>query len=106
MKQVYVARSVTDAHLVRGVLEAEGIAAMVRGEFLAGGIGELPADVCGVWILDDALAARASQVLEEVWRGRRASGSAGPWTCPGCGEPLEGQFTDCWRCGAARPAPA
>jgi hypothetical protein len=106
MKQVYVARSVTDAHLVRGVLEAEGIAATVRGEFLAGGIGELPADVCGVWILDDALAARAGEVLEEVWRGQRAAHSAGPWTCPGCGERLEGQFTDCWRCGAARAAPA
>jgi hypothetical protein len=106
MKQVYVARSVTDAHFVRGVLEAEGIAAAVRGEFLASGIGELPADVCSVWVLDAALAARAGQVLEEVWRGQRAARSAGPWSCPGCGERLEGQFTDCWRCGAPRPAPA
>jgi hypothetical protein len=22
------------------------------------------------------------------------------WTCPGCAERLEPQFTQCWRCGA------
>jgi hypothetical protein len=27
------------------------------------------------------------------------------WTCPGCGEEIEAQFTACWNCGAERPAP-
>jgi len=26
----------------------------------------------------------------------------GPWTCPTCGEALEGQFMSCWKCGAVR----
>jgi predicted amidophosphoribosyltransferase len=26
------------------------------------------------------------------------------WLCPGCGETIEGQFSDCWQCGAERPA--
>jgi hypothetical protein len=34
---------------------------------------------------------------------RPAPNPAGPWSCPGCGETLEGQFTECWNCGAARP---
>jgi hypothetical protein len=25
------------------------------------------------------------------------------WTCSDCGEQLEPQFTQCWRCGAAGP---
>ncbi|RZA14820.1 MAG: DUF2007 domain-containing protein [Lysobacteraceae bacterium] len=41
MRTVYEAANVIDAHLVRQVLEAEGIPAFVRGEALAGGIGEL-----------------------------------------------------------------
>jgi len=25
------------------------------------------------------------------------------WRCANCGESIEGQFTDCWHCGAGRP---
>ena len=39
---VYTADSVTDAHLIKGLLESEGIAALVYGGDLQGGIGELP----------------------------------------------------------------
>lgn len=41
MQTVYDAANVIDAHLVRQALEAEGIPAYVRGESLAGAIGEL-----------------------------------------------------------------
>jgi hypothetical protein len=42
MVSVYSAKSVTDAHLIRGLLESEGISAVVYGGDLQGGIGELP----------------------------------------------------------------
>lgn len=42
VRPVYEADSLIDAHLVRGLLEAEGIPAWVRGESLAGAMGELP----------------------------------------------------------------
>jgi hypothetical protein len=29
--------------------------------------------------------------------------AAEPWTCPQCGERIEGQFGVCWQCGAERP---
>ena len=25
------------------------------------------------------------------------------WTCPGCGEDVESQFSECWNCGSERP---
>ena len=42
MVSVYTAQSVTDAHLIKGLLESEGISAFVYGGDLQGGIGELP----------------------------------------------------------------
>jgi hypothetical protein len=42
MVKVYTATSITDAHLIKGLLESEGITAMVWGGYLQGGMGELP----------------------------------------------------------------
>ena len=42
--KVFVARNPTEAHLVRGMLEAAGIEAEVRGESLWGTRGETPLD--------------------------------------------------------------
>ncbi len=42
MRVVYEAENVIDAHLIKGLLESEEIPAYVRGEHLAGGMGELP----------------------------------------------------------------
>ncbi len=39
---VYHAQGITDAHLIRGLLESEGISAQVFGADLQGGIGGLP----------------------------------------------------------------
>jgi len=43
MKTVYIAQHSIDAHVVRGLLENHGIDAIVMGDYLQGGIGELPA---------------------------------------------------------------
>lgn len=105
MKQVHVAKHAPEAHIVKGLLESNGIAAFIRGEFLTGGWGELPVDVCSVWIADDAQYERAQSVLLAFLRGEPAREQQGhPWRCHHCGEQLEGQFTKCWNCGATRPA--
>jgi hypothetical protein len=104
MKQVHVAKHAPEAHIVKGVLESSGIAAVVRGEFLTSGWGELPVDVCSVWITDDAQYERAQALLLSFLNGDLARELRSQnWRCPGCGEQLEGQFTSCWRCGSARP---
>lgn len=43
MKTVYKAQNSLDAHLIKGLLQNHGIEAIVLGDFLQGGIGELPA---------------------------------------------------------------
>jgi hypothetical protein len=54
VKQVHTAKHAAEAHLVKGFLESHGIEATVRGEFLTSGWGELPVDLCSVWVADDA----------------------------------------------------
>jgi hypothetical protein len=105
MKQLHAARHAVEAHLIRGFLMSHGIAAEVRGEYLTSGWGELPADVCSVWIADEAQFAHADELLKAFLSGSLARQYGGrAWTCPECGEKLEGQFTECWSCGVGRPS--
>jgi len=105
MKPLHTARHAAEAHLIRGYLESEGIAAIVRGEFLTSGIGELSADVCQVWVTVDSEAARAQHLLLQFLQGDAAREHAHErWRCSQCSEDIEGQFTDCWHCGAPRAA--
>ena len=102
MKQIHVARHPTEAHLVKGILEAGGVRAEVKGDQLYGAFGELPV-LPTVWIFDDALADRANELVIEFLRGSAAQRYGHErWTCAQCGEMLEGQFTACWQCGTLR----
>ncbi|MDQ3777112.1 MAG: DUF2007 domain-containing protein [Pseudomonadota bacterium] len=101
MKRVYTARHPIDAHLVRGLLEAAGIPAEVRGEVLFGARGELPMTedtLPSVWVLDERAAGRALSIVH-THQEEGAAPAAGPaWQCPACGAELEPQFSTCWRC--------
>lgn len=66
MRIVYHAESLIDAHLVKGALEQAGIPAFVSGEYLTGGIGQLPArDLVAVAVPDSCVEA-AAPVLERL----------------------------------------
>lgn len=41
---IYRAANIADAHLMRQLLENEGIPAFIQGEYLQGAVGELPAN--------------------------------------------------------------
>lgn len=43
MRIVYRAENLVDAHLVKDALDQAGIPAFISGEYLIGGIGQLPA---------------------------------------------------------------
>ena len=104
MKQVHAARHAPEAHLVKGFLESNGISAVVRGEFLTSGWGELPVDVCSVWISDDRQYYRAQALLVAFLRGDLAREFRDQnWRCPKCGEQIDGQFTACWSCSGSKP---
>jgi hypothetical protein len=63
-----------------------------------------------VWV-PEADVARAIPVVDEYRRVDKANAvddaerPRATWTCPNCGEKVEEQFTQCWKCGHNRPGP-
>lgn len=65
MRTVYHAEGIVDAHLVKDALEQARIPAFVNGEYLIGGMGQLPArDFLTVSVPDVAVEAAAPVVRE------------------------------------------
>ncbi|SVC76819.1 uncharacterized protein METZ01_LOCUS329673, partial [marine metagenome] len=103
--RIYVARHPTDAHLFKGILESEGIDALVRGEALFGARGEAPLTfdtLPSVWVLDTEQVGRASELAREYSRDVLSEGAPTNWRCATCRECVEEQFTACWNCGSLR----
>ena len=104
MKEVFVTRNPAEAHLVRGLLENAGIAAVVENDALATGVGEIAETMLpSVCVLDDTEAERALSIVND-WLSAEPEATA--WECPKCGETIDGRFTACWECGTERPSPA
>ena len=98
MRRVFSSYNQTAVFHARNLLETEGIETLVKNAILSSAMGELPPAECQaeLWVLNDSELKRAEEILS-------AKHAAGPdWTCPGCGETLAPQFTQCWRCGAYR----
>ena len=106
MRRIYVATNPADAHLLKGALEAEGIPAVVQGDFLWNLRGEVPVapeTSPSVWIEDESDYDRAREIVDALLMETGASEEAGPdWRCDACGETNEAQFTECWQCGKDR----
>jgi hypothetical protein len=101
--KVFVAQHPTEAHLLAGVLESEGIPSEIRSESLFGVRGEIPTweTLPEIWVLNDDQADDAREVL----RKRSTDTAVGDsWKCSNCGEMVEPQFTACWKCNSERPA--
>ncbi len=102
MKLVYTSHSPLLVGHMRNLLETEGIRCVVRNMGLFGGAGELPPTAIWpeLWVERPVDYERAERVIREAQEAEPAKEG---WTCRGCGERLEGQFTECWKCGRQRP---
>lgn len=126
MIQVFSAQTALEANLVCGLLEQYGIEAVIQGEQLLSARGELPfapGTAPSVWVrkvdgheaialieahhnrgADPAVCGQCGYDLRGSPGptcpecGRRFNKRLPPWACPTCGESIEAQFTECWRC--------
>ena len=112
MQHVYTARDEMDASFVQGLLKQQGIEAIVQGQALGTAWGTLPLSAESlptVWVPDGDVE-RAGPVVEEYRKTDQANAVDDAerlrttWTCSQCGERVEEQFTQCWKCGHNRPA--
>lgn len=98
--RIYRAANSTEAHVIRGLLEQQGIQVHLFGEELSSGIGELPADVIEVEIhVPKGYRQLARQLIEEYEIRPSAAGEAGgEWKCQVCSEDNPATFGVCWNC--------
>ncbi len=70
MQTIYRTNNITDAYLIKGLLEQQGIPSHVAGEYLTGGVGELSArDFIYLRIAPQYLEA-ALQLIEDFDAGK------------------------------------
>jgi hypothetical protein len=68
MRIVYRAQNLIDAHLVKDALESAQVPAFIAGEYLTGGVGQLPAlDYVAVLVPESSVAA-AEPVVRDIDR--------------------------------------
>lgn len=103
MRKVYSSDNYLLIGHMRQVLENNHIRCTVRNEHLIGGAGELPPIEVWpeLWVQEDFQYEKAKSLVNAYVQD--CSHGRGDWRCPRCAEPLEGQFTDCWKCGTERP---
>lgn len=102
MKRIFSSADLVTVSALKDMLDAAGISCFINNEVASTLAGGIPQGECmpELWIADDSREAEAVRIKKD-WLSPQTHGS--PWTCPKCGEPLEPQFTSCWKCGTARP---
>ncbi len=105
LAKIYTAANGIDAHMLKALLEQEGISAVVRGDDvvpLQGGTLFSMEVRPSVWVFDDERRDRAQALADDYRRPRAPLASEdATWACI-CGEAIETQFSECWHCGRSR----
>ena len=70
MRIVYRAENIVDAHLVKGALDSCGLAAFVTGEYLTGGMGQLPASDLVAVMVPESQHAEATRIVAALLQER------------------------------------
>ena len=101
MTRVYSNPDPAVAHLVRNAIDQIGIPAVVKGDGTVT-LTEIPtvAAWAEVWVSAGDRLEEVEALVREV---TDAPASTTPWTCPSCGETVEGTFATCWSCGTDAP---
>ena len=100
MKRLVQAPNAAIATLWADLLGQAGIAVSVQRYYTGSIAGEIPPDQAQpeLWLMDDAQEAQARSLLHQL-----QNPPIHHWSCPGCGEFIDGPFDSCWNCGTAAP---
>ena len=104
--KIYTSTTAWAAQMLRDVLAADGIDTHVQESFDT--LHRRQSFV--VFLMDPDQAERAREIVADF----RENASSEPldermlwkWRCPGCGEDVEPQFQQCWKCQTEKPARA
>ncbi len=103
VKQAFQAGSLSEAYLMRDLLEGHGVEVELRGEDTANMAFQLPSASIwpSLWVSEESLD-RAHSILAEYETDVSKIEVAPPWRCSKCGEESEALFSSCWSCQTER----
>jgi len=87
MRIVYRAENIVDAHLVKGTLEGHGLVAFVTGEYLTGGMGQLPASDLVAVMVPESQHAEATRIVAALLQERQGEAVQQAFPDDGCVRP-------------------
>ncbi len=97
--QIAVCGDILNAETIKSLLEENGVTAWLQRD---DGSDTIPGQtfVNGIKIM---IHKEDKELAEDLLTKATADASSNPpWKCQKCGEEIEGQFSDCWNCGAAK----
>ncbi len=91
---------------MKSLLDSEGIPCEIRNAGASGLAGEVPYTQVypELWILDNLDEPRAREIIRNYRETDAAAPKPPDWTCPSCGESVDGVYAECWNCGADVPS--
>ncbi|OEF25369.1 DUF2007 domain-containing protein [Vibrio rumoiensis] len=98
--KIFSAQNPVEAHIVRGLLESQGIEAQVHSDNIFSLKGEIPMTNDTdpyVWLVDHMFEGKAKKIIAEY--DNRKDDDSPNWVCDLCNESVEIQFAICWNCG-------
>ncbi len=100
MKRLITAPNLALATLWADLLSHAGIATTVQRAYASSIAGEVPPDqtLPELWVMEDDRLEAARRLLDQLRHPVHRH-----WSCPGCGELVDGPFEQCWNCGTAMP---
>ena len=99
-KKLYSAANITEAYLIKGILEEHSIETNLMGENLSIGVGELPVDIVSVDLLVNTdKFADAMHIIEDYEKKLYTPIQDGKsWECEKCDNMNPENFMLCWNC--------
>ena len=98
MRKVYSSSKTNLVYFAKSVLDANHIESVILREQLAGVVGAIaPLDAWPELCVHDLERLEEARQLLEASMAKSETLDK-PWQCPGCGEKIEAQFTQCWKC--------
>lgn len=99
-RSVYSAETISQVSIFEAILEQRGIKCWISNEALSAGIGGLaPIETWPQLCVEKDDYSEAKRIVEEAITAKDSSIT---WKCDSCGEVIEEQFTECWKCGKSR----
>ena len=102
MKRIYSAPMLAMVSNVQNYLKLNGIKSSITNQYLSSGAGELPPIETWpqLWVAEGDIE-RALDILDDAEKSVESE-SKKTWVCSKCRQEIEGQFSECWNCGATR----